>query len=93
MNKFAVQLSKEAQLDIIDVLDYYKKIKTSLAQKLWLEVTKVIEKISTNPLKFQIRYRTIRIAFTKTFPYGIHFIFEENTVFILSFLHTKRYFR
>lgn len=93
MKKFAVQLSKEAQIDIVETMDYYKKIDKSLAEKLWLEITKAIEKISTNPLKFQIRYRTIRVAFTKTFPYGIHFIFEENKVFILSFLHTKRYFR
>ena len=93
MKVFEVQISKEAQLDIAEAMDYYKKIDSSLSEKLWAEISKTIGKISANPLKFQIRYRNIRMAFIKTFPYGIHFIFEENRVFILSFLHTKRYFR
>lgn len=32
--KIAVQLSKEARIDIVEIMDYYKKVDISLAEKL-----------------------------------------------------------
>ncbi len=56
------------------------------------DLEKTITKIGKNPYNFQIRYKCVRITFTKTFTYGIHFIIDENTTFISKVLHTKRFF-
>jgi len=39
--------------------------------------------LKENPLLYQIKYREIRIALTKKFPFGIHYIIEDSTIFIL----------
>ena len=48
--------------------------------------------IHNNPFAFEIKYLNTRIAFTKKFPYGIHFYVNEieKTIVIIAILHTKQ---
>ena len=41
-----------------------------------------------NPLHYQIRYRKIRFALVKRFPYAIHFTVEEDKIYVLAVLST-----
>lgn len=41
-----------------------------------------------NPLKCQLRYREVRVKFLKKFDFGIHYIIENETVFVLAIFHT-----
>jgi hypothetical protein len=54
------------------------------------QVTKTIQNIKKNPLKFETRYQQNRITFTKKFPYGIHFTISNKTITIVAVFHTSQ---
>jgi len=84
---FQIVLSDESRLDLREANKYYLEISKNLNTKFNLEIRDSIERIVFNPEHFQKRYRDIKIVFTKTFPFGIHYLVEESTVYIQSFMH------
>lgn len=49
-----------------------------------------MEYIKENPLGVQLRYKFVRIKFLEKFDFGIHFIIENQTIFVLSVFHTHQ---
>lgn len=90
---YTIDLTDEAKLNIKQATDYCLDISTSLNDKFTSDLIKTIDGLRDNPLHFQIRYRNIRIAITETFPFGIHFIIEGNTILLLKVLHSKRFYK
>jgi len=81
----------EAEAELTEALEWYSnRHKTGLEVELYNEISKVLEYIALYPEHFQKKYRNIRIRFTEKFKYGIHYIVEENTIFVLAILHTSR---
>lgn len=91
--QYFIELSDEAKLTIKEVLEYYATISISIKDRFEVELTKSIELLFKNPLHHQVRYRKVRIAFTEVFPYGIHYIVENEYIYVLKILHTKRFFK
>ena len=91
--QYFIELSDEAKLTIKEVLEYYATISISIKDRFEVEITKSIELLFKNPLHHQVRYRKVRIAFTEVFPYGIHYIVENEYIYVLKILHTKRFFK
>ena len=91
--QYFIELSDEAKLTIKEVLEYYATIFISIKDRFEVELTKSIEILFKNPLHHQVRYRKVRIAFTEVFPYGIHYIVENEYIYVLKILHTKRFFK
>lgn len=90
---YTIDLTDEAKLNIKQATNYYLDISTSLNDKFTSDLIKTIDGLRDNPLHFQIRYRNIRIAIIETFPFGIHFIIEGNTILLLKVLHSKRFYK
>ncbi|EHO15093.1 type II toxin-antitoxin system RelE/ParE family toxin [Myroides odoratimimus] len=80
-----------AKSDITSAKLWYKDKLLSLEKRFVISIRKTINQITTNPLAFEVKYRDTRIAFTPTFPYGIHYHFNSktNTITILALLHTS----
>jgi len=91
--EYQVFVSGIAQSNIKESFNYYQLISESLAIKYSIEINQIIEKLKTNPLHFQKRYRDIRIAHTDKFPFGLHFLIEEKSVFIVKVLHHKKIYK
>ncbi len=51
-----------------------------------------IDQIIKMPFSYALRYKSIRIAHPKVFPYNIHFYLDEvaNTIVITAIVHNKR---
>ena len=90
---YQITISDEARMDIREAKDYYNKIDDKLAKRYISDITKTIDKLSESPIHHEVKYRNIRIAFTHTFPYGVHFIVDKKTIYILRVFHTKRFFK
>lgn len=90
---YAILIADEAKLNIKNASDYYEKISTSLKNRFIIQLTKTIDSLKENPLQYQIRYREIRIAYTKIFSFGIHFIVEDEMIYILNVLHTRQFYK
>ncbi len=91
--QYYIEISEDAKYDIKDTLDYYADISMSLKNKFEDELTKSIELILKNPLHYQVRYKEIRVIFTEVFPFGIHYIIENEFIYVLKILHTKKFFK
>lgn len=90
---YKVILSDEAKLYIKEIRDYYGVISSNLLLKYDTEFIDIVERIALNPIHFQQRYRNIKIVFTKKFPFGIHYIVAENSIYIQRILHQKRIYK
>jgi plasmid stabilization system protein ParE len=80
----------EAEQDLFEALSWYEEQQTGLENKLYSEISDILEDITLYPHHFQERYRNIRIRFTRRFKYGIHYTVEGNTIYVHAILHTSR---
>ncbi|MEO8088461.1 MAG: type II toxin-antitoxin system RelE/ParE family toxin, partial [Bacteroidota bacterium] len=85
--KFELQISDEAEEDIIDAFLWYEKQKSGLGILFEENLDRAFHLILSDPFIFQIRYKKIRIFFTNKFPFGIHFIVTGNTIQVVAVFH------
>ena len=91
--RYKLVLSTEIEKEYKDAVSWYDNISLSLGDDLHKVFLEELESIGSTPLVYQKRYRNIRVAFLQRFPYGIHFIFEDEVVQVLKFLHTKQLYK
>lgn len=87
---FEVVVSERAQFHIQKAASWFFEQTPGLEVKFLQELDKSIDYIGKHPLKCQVRYREVRIKFLRKFDFGIHYLFETNTVFILAVFHTSQ---
>ncbi len=82
----------EVKKDIVQAKSWYKEQQEGLQIRFALEIKEAIIAILKNPTIYSIRYKNIRIAHPKIFPYNIHFYIDVNssTVVVTSIIHNKR---
>lgn len=90
---FKIVISEEAKLDIKEAKAFYSEINSKLGKRFNNSIIETVDNLAVNPLHFQERYRGIRISFTPVFPFGVHYILENNIITILRVFHTKRFFK
>ncbi|RFZ92014.1 type II toxin-antitoxin system RelE/ParE family toxin [Mucilaginibacter conchicola] len=88
-----LRYSPDAETDLDEIDEYYTDISSSVVKNFFKEFFETIAFIEQDPKLFQVRYRGIRIAPMYRYPYGIHYIHNQNSITILRVLHTKRYFK
>lgn len=71
---------------------WYNSKQKNLGKTFLHDVKTTVNYICQDPLLFQIRYDTIRIAFLEKFPYGIHYEYfsDSNQVNIYAVFHTSK---
>lgn len=89
--KYTVVYNTDAEQDIKKAKKWYKEQLQGLEKRFALSVKETINYIIENPLLFEKKYRETRVAFTKVFPFGVHYHFNEDTktITILTILHTS----
>lgn len=90
---FKIVISEEAEFQIYKAYMYYSEINDALAERFNDELVEAIDFLKENPEHFQNRYREIRIVLTKNFPYSVHYIIKNNTVYVLKMLHQKQFYK
>jgi len=91
--KYTLKFREGSTQDFENSISYYNKISIDLADRFHKEFKNRIEEIEENPLHHQLKYRNIRIANLKKFPFSIHFIIEANVIHIIKILHQKRVYK
>ncbi|WP_044400955.1 type II toxin-antitoxin system RelE/ParE family toxin [Lacinutrix sp. Hel_I_90] len=89
---FNIELSDESLLDLREARLYYFEVSIELQKKFDNEIVETIERIEFSPQHFQKRYRNIKIIFTKSFPFGIHYLVDGDTIKVQRILHQKRHY-
>ncbi len=88
--KFSIKLEKDARFDLADAYDWYAAKSDFLAKRFLASVQETKEFLETNPMLFQLTYKTFRQAPVKIFPYLILYKVINEEVIIYRVFHTKR---
>lgn len=91
--EYKIHLTDEAKLNIYNASEYYFIISSKLKDRFISNLIKTIDSIQENPLHYQIKYRNIRVSNLKKFPFGIHFIIENELITIIKILHHKQFYK
>jgi len=79
-----------AEIDAKEAMLWYNDKLEGLGREFLLSLDAKINAIQRNPKQFPIKYKNIRRALIDRFPYGIFYIIENETIYILAIIHTKR---
>ena len=82
----------EVQNDIFEAKKWYAEQQEGLDAKFSTIIKETLLKIVKKPSTYTIRYRNVRIAHTKIFPFNIHFYIDEvkHQVVIIGIVHNRR---
>jgi hypothetical protein len=89
---YKISFSKSALLDIEEATAYYDERDTDLGTRFLIELAARIRLLEHNWAWHQIRYRNVRQAKVKGFPYWVHFVvFDKRKLVRVVFVqHEKR---
>ena len=87
---YRIQFTKEALFDIETVVLWYEEQRIGLSYDFELCLEAGIEEVLRNPEAFQKRYKQVKIRFINRFPFGIHYIVNNEIITIVGVFHTSR---
>ena len=91
MGKFQVILLQKAFQEIEESRDYYENAQVNLGVAFSKEVFLILEILESNPLLFPLKFKNLREAPIKKFPFVVIFeILSNNDVIVLSVFHFRR---
>ena len=96
MIEFAFELhyfdEVEDDIEIAKLWYYEQSPDTDLEERFADAIKESITKLQKNPFIYYPIFENIRIAHPKFFPYGIHFIINEDKkeILIVAILHNKK---
>ena len=82
----------EVENDITAAKYWYAEQQENLDNRFTSAVKEAITNILQMPFAFAVRYKNVRIAHTKIFPYNIHYFVDEikQHIVIIGIVHSKR---
>jgi plasmid stabilization system protein ParE len=84
-------LRPEAELDLIDARDWYRKQAKRLETEFLTAVEESLNRILTMPLLYALEYKSVRRARTRRFPYIIYYRINGEVIEVLAVLHGSRH--
>lgn len=87
---YTLFLAKVAKHEITEAFLWYEEKQGNLGFRFEEQITDLIENIRTNPQIYQVRYRDVRVAFMRKFPYGVHFKIIGSQVIVIGVYHTSQ---
>jgi hypothetical protein len=85
-----IQFIKEALFDIEEITLWYEDQREGLSFDFELCLEVGINEIQRTPSAFQKRYKQVKIRFINRFPFGIHYIINNEIITIVGVFHTSR---
>jgi plasmid stabilization system protein ParE len=82
----------EEDIEIAKFWYYEQSPDTDLEERFAFAIKETINKLQKNPFIYYPIFENIRIAHPKFFPYGVHFIINEDKkeILIIAILHNKQ---
>lgn len=93
MRNFKVEVLDLAKTDTRQARKWYNHQQAGLGKRFTTDLTGTLRKIARNATSFAIRYKVVRLANFKTFPYAAHFYIDNDhdTVFIITILNSSQH--
>lgn len=90
--KYQIVSRPHVNSDILNAIDYYKKISPDLAKQFLFRIREAKDYISQYPLAFEVKYKNVRTLLLKQFPYHLHYLVndEQMQIIILAVIHAYK---
>jgi plasmid stabilization system protein ParE len=82
---------EEAELDLVEAALHYERERQGLGLRFERELNHVLGLLQTSPRQFPEIETGVRRALVRTFPYGVFFSLEDETILVLAVLHLRRH--
>jgi plasmid stabilization system protein ParE len=89
MKKYKVIFLPSAKNDITEARKWYRNENISLPVRFTNDLRSIIEILEKRPAVFSTRYKDVRVAHLKIFPYGLHYLIVQNKIVVLGVFHTS----
>ncbi len=87
---YQLEISEEAKLDIYDAFLWYEEQREGLGLNFELSLEAGFNRVQRNPLQFESKHKQVRVHFINKFPFGIHYLVDDQTIKVLAVFHTSR---
>lgn len=88
MNRILIQ--PEAEFDLQEAFDWYEESNRGLGSEFIRAVDAGLAEIQRNPFAYLTVYKQIRRKLIRKFPYGIIYLIESETIYVIACFHVKR---
>lgn len=80
----------EARLEYREAAAFYESRREGLGAAFAIEVEATIARILEAPDRWRVIEQDVRRCLTHTFPYGILYTIEQDSILIVSVMHLRR---
>lgn len=80
----------EARNEYREAATFYEKSRPGLGALFTLEIEATIERILESPNRWLAIERDVRRCLSHTFPYGILYTIEDDSILIVAVMHLRR---
>lgn len=89
---YKIKIDPIARLDMIESAIWYNKQQHGLGRRYYNSVQQTIKSIKSNPYKYHLRHKALRMALVNKFPFMVMFLVDENKkqIAVTAVLHTSR---
>ncbi|NJR62126.1 MAG: type II toxin-antitoxin system RelE/ParE family toxin [Cyanobacteria bacterium CRU_2_1] len=87
---YSLIIRPEAELDIQEAFEWYEAQTIGLGSEFVRAVDACLSNIGRNPLAYPCIHKQARRALLRRFPYGILYVFEQETISVIACFHGKR---
>ena len=79
-----IVLKPLAEIDLQEAVNWYTEQQHNLGEEFLYEFRDTTRKIAISPVNLRIRYKNIRAFALNRFPYNVHHIINNETVYIIE---------
>jgi len=87
---YSVHLLPEAEIDIDEVVGWYKQIDVRLAGDFLIKLDLALQEIRKKPFHFQRTFKNYRKVNLTRFPFKIIYRIEKQFIIVIAIGHHKR---
>ena len=90
MKAYKILLQQEAELDLQEAFNWYEASSRGLGSEFIRIIDASLSEIQRNPFAYPVVYRELQRKLIRRFPYGIFYLIESETIYIIACFHVKR---
>jgi toxin ParE1/3/4 len=80
----------EARLEYSEAAVFYEARRSGLGAAFTLEIEAALQRILESPERWRVIEQDVRRCLTHTFPYGILYTIEAESILIVAVMHLRR---
>ncbi|WP_084362731.1 type II toxin-antitoxin system RelE/ParE family toxin [Roseivirga echinicomitans] len=87
---YSVIIKPQTENDITEAALWYEFKRSGLGARFLISLDHKLTLIQKRPYLFQERYKNVRFALIKQYPFAIHYFIDDKRIFVIAVLSTSR---